>query len=258
MTENPYQSPVDAQRRYFTDDITLLPITVIWRTCRRQGLTGWFILFPMFLGRKLIRWRFPANHATCRVDRLSPITNDDLPPATRIAIDAFETVCRQCGMEQVSLFRPPWIGNKKGVFSVWIEPGGEVYCNITQIDIRLGTFHKSKTVFACHSKLKSGVELHTSPLAPEDWIPEMVPPDQDIAPLPPDTDPLQVVEQHRQRIAGRSDVVRFTSQTLLEEIVRGSQKQFDFLVAKGIYAPLSEVEIQRLHSVGKAVSPTSN
>ncbi len=251
MTVNP--PPNDVQNRYFTDDITLLPVTAIWRICRRQGVTGWLMLFLMLVARKFLGMRYPANHATCRVVQLTPISNDDIPECTRAALAAFEAACHGCGMEQISWFRPPWIGNKAGMFSIWLQPSGEVYCNITQVELRHGEFYNSKTIFACHSKLSSGVELHTSTMAPEDWIPELVPPDQDIERLAPGTEPLQVIERHRQRIAGRSDVIRFTSKTLLDEIVVGSQKLVDFLVAKGFYAPLSSIEVQRLKSVNPAL-----
>ncbi len=253
MTENPYKSPQEPENRYFTDDITLLPISAIWRTCRRQGVTGLFVLFPLFVGRKLLNLRYPANHATFRIEQIAPLADKDLSQATRDALGAIEAVCRDCGMERITVFRPPWIGNKSGVFSIWLQPGGVIHCSIVQIELRLGTFYKSKTVFACHSKLESGVELHTSALAPEDWIPELVPPDQDIERLPPTTEPFQVIERHRQRVADRSDLVRFTGETLLHEILIQSQKQFDFLVSKGIYAPISAIEVQRLKSANQGM-----
>lgn len=85
-------------------------------------------------------------------------------------------------------------------------------------------------------------------MSPEDWIPELVPPGKDLMPLPPDAQPSEVIDRHLDRIASRTDVVPFNEASLLNEIVRGSQEQFDYLVAKGFYGPLSEAETQRLIS----------
>ena len=57
-----------------------------------------------------------------------------------------------------------------------------------------------------------------------------------------------MIDRHKKRIADRSDVIRFDEDSLLKEIVRSSQEQFDYMVAKGLYAPLSEEETRRLIS----------
>jgi hypothetical protein len=181
-----------------------------------------------------------------RIVTLSPILDEELPSDIRDAFAPFEAACRAYEMEHVLSFRPPWIGGRSAVFSFWLDPSGKVFCNITRIDMKLGSFSKTATVFACHSRLDSGVEMHTSPVAPENWIPELVPPNQDLEPLAPETEPANVIDRHIRRIADRSGIIQFTSKTLLDEIVRGSQEHFDYLVAKGVYTPLSVAEVQRL------------
>jgi hypothetical protein len=247
MHDNPYQSPTESPQ-FYTDDITRMPVSAIWRTSRRQGVIGCLMVFPMFLVRKLFKLRFPANHATCRVTELAALADDEIAAEIRGGFAPFETACREAGMEHVRSFRPPWIGNKSGVFSIWLDPSGETYCNITHIDLQLGSMRKSKTVFACHSRLASGVHLHTASVRPEDWIPELIPPHQEFVRLPQETPPSAVIKHHRERLIGRADIVRFNSETLLDEVIRGSQEMFDFLLAKGVYTPLSSAELQRLQS----------
>lgn len=253
MHENPYQSPIESPQ-YYTDDITTLPISAIWRFARRQGVVSCSILFPMFLARKLLKLRFPANHATCRVTELPAIRQEDLPADIQSDLDPLEAACRDAGMEHVRTFRVPWIGGKSGVFSIWLDPSGDVYCNITRINLQLGSIRKSKTVFACHSRLTSGVDLHTAPVAPQDWIPELIPPSQDFAPLPPDTLPAAVIQRHRERVSGLTGIIRFDTKTLIDEVLRASQQMFDFLLAKGIYTPLSSTEVKRLQSATQPAS----
>jgi hypothetical protein len=88
-------------------------------------------------------------------------------------------------------------------------------------------------------------------MAPENWIPELIRPHQDIEPLAPDAQPTEVIDRHIKRIADRSGVIRFTNETLLEEIIRGSQEQFDFMIDRGLYTPLTVAEVRRLESVSR-------
>jgi hypothetical protein len=256
MNHNPYQppAPLTGLPQYYTDDITLMPATVIWRTVRRQSLSVAMMSFPYFLARKALRLRHPANHGTSRVTELPAIPEEQIPPHITQAFAPFIVACRACQMEPVQCFRTPCIGNKTIISSMWLDPTGTIYGSITWIDLRLGAFHKTKAVFACHSWLESGTEWHTSPMAPEDWIPELVPPGQEILALPPDLPPAQVIERHQQRLAGRSDVRRFDKASLLQEVLRASQERFDYLVSRGIYAPLTEAETERL-MVGKPTMP---
>jgi hypothetical protein len=250
MHDNPYQPPTESPQ-FYTDDIIGMPVTAIWRTSRRQGAIGCLVVFPMFLVRKLLQLRFPANHATCRVTELPALGDNEIPAEICRSFAPLESACREAGMEHVRSFRPPWIGNKSGMFSIWLDASGELYCNITHIDLQLGSIRKSKTVFACHSRLASGIHLNTAPVRPEDWIPELIPPHQDLVRLAPDTPPAAVIRRHKERLIGRADIVHFNSETLLDEVIRGSQEMFDFLLAKGVYTPLSSAETKRLLSANQ-------
>ena len=106
-------------------------------------------------------------------------------------------------------------------------------------------------MFACHSWLRSGVQFHTAPAAPEERNPEIVPPKEDIMALPADAQPSYVIDRHRDRIAGRSDVRSFDKDSLMREVLRSSQQIFDYLVAQGIYSPLSDGETERLISASR-------
>lgn len=239
----------DPSVEYYTDDVTLLPIRVIWRAMRRQPMPAAFVAFLYILARKFLRRRFPANHGSHRQPRLTSSLSDDIPFDVRMAFAPFGKVCEARGMNHVGFFHPEWIGNKRGLFSIWLDPQGLVYCTIAWIDLRLGDQRRSKVVFSCHSVLVSGVELHTGPLAPEDHIPEMIPPDQDLLPLPLDTTPCDAIDRHRERITGRGDIVCHDAASLMAHLIRGSERLLDHLVAKGIYAPLTSVEVERLRRI---------
>lgn len=253
MHDNPYQPPLESPQ-YYTDDITTLPVGAIWRFTSRQGIVGCLVTFPMFLLRKFFKLRFPANHAACRVTELPAIAEDELPAEIRNELAPLESACRDAGLAHVRTFRAPWIGGKSGVFSLWLDPNGVMYCNLTRIHLRLGSIERSKTVLGCHSRLASGVFLHTAAVAPRDWIPELVPPNHDLLCLSPDTSPADVIQRHRQRLAGMEGIVTFNRETLIQEMIKASHETFDYLVAKGIYAPLSSSEVKRLQGFGQSAS----
>ena len=248
MDDNPYKAPASAwsSAEFYTDDITLMPIIAIWRALRGQPLFGRVLAFLYILARKALGKRFPANHGTRRPTELTSVPPDEIPGDIRAALAPFDDACTARTMKHLGYFRPQWIGNKRGLVSLWLDPTGATSCSITWIDMRLGSFRKTKVVFACHSTLASGVELHTGPVAPEDWIPEVVPPNQELMRLPVDVQPSHVIERHRERLANRSDVVCFNVDSLLTETVRRSQDLFDYLVAKRIYTPLTVEEAERL------------
>ncbi len=245
--ENPYQCTPNSLQ-YYTDDVTTLPTQAIWRFSRQRGVIFCAIVFPMLLLRRLLGWRLKAFHATCRLNELPPIVDAEVLARVRDEFAPYETVCRKYAMEHVRTFQPPWIGGKSGALAVWLHPDGEFHCTITCIDIRLGNQHRRQIVFSCHTSLESGLVLHTSPLSPEEWIPELVPPNDEMLGLRPDASPDEVIEAHLQRISRQIGIIRKTAESLMPSIVQESQDHFDFLVAKGIYVPLSSQEAQRLLS----------
>jgi hypothetical protein len=170
--------------QFYTDDITLMPAAAIWRAARRQSLLSCLLLFPYFMARKVLRLRHRANHGIPRVTELPAVPDEHIPAEIIHAFAPFTEACNQNRMEHVQYVRSPCIGNRTVFTSIWLDPTGTIYCNMTWIDTRLGNHQFTKTVFGCHSWLKSDVELHTAPMAPEDWIPEIIPPGHDFMKLP--------------------------------------------------------------------------
>ena len=249
MNANPYATSDQSETAYFTDDITLLPLSAIWRICRRLGLTGWVLVFPLFTVRKLLGWTYPANHATCRPDGLNFIAPHELSADEASGLANLEDACRALGMQPLGIFRPPWIGRKSGVFELWLHPSRRLYCNLAYISLSLGKFHKSKAIFACHSKLATGLELHTSSMDPEDWIPELIPPGHDLAPLPAGLAPAEVIEHHLARIADQGEVLELDGDAACRLIVESTQRQIDFSWDRGFLRRIGESELAELRSL---------
>src|SRR5262245_51337715 len=95
---NPYQSPRE-ESVYFTDDITTLPVSYVWKVVCRMGVGGVLFFFPIVLFRKLLGLRFPANHATRRLTEFSSVRVDGVPVEFREYFAPMEAACRAAGME---------------------------------------------------------------------------------------------------------------------------------------------------------------
>ena len=255
MADIPSHLP-DTERsvpQFYTDDIILMPTTAILRVIRRQPFLLRVVLLPYFLTRKLLGLRHRANYGSSRPTQLPAVSVDELPPEVTQAFSSFSAVCTEHKMEHLRCVRSPSIGKKTAFTSFWMGQNGTTYANITWIEIRIGRAQKTKTVFACHSLLHSGVELHNAAMNAADWIPELIQPNQDFVVLPADTQASDVIAAHRKRLSSRSDVREFDADSILQQILRSSQEVFDFMLAKGIYSPLSQAETEQLISANQAM-----
>lgn len=250
MNDNPYNppQPITSTGQYYSDDMILLPAKVIWRMLYRQSKLG-ALLFPYFMARKLLNLRHPPNYAFQRITELPAIAEEQIPPDVGQAFKPLNEVCEANDMVHMGYYRAHGIGNRMIMHSYWLDATATMYSTITWIEISMGALRNNRLVFACHSCSESGIELHTSPVKPQDWIPELIPPGHELFDLPPDSTPSKVIQTHRERIANRTDIRRFDKDSLIKHIIRSSQDQFDFMYDKGFYAPLTAAEAIHLAAV---------
>ena len=144
----------------------------------------------------------------------------------------------------------PFIGAKWGASAVFLSHDGECYATLVWLKLRLRSFERSETIFACHSLLPNGDVLSTAPVRQAIWIPEMIPPGVKLNRLPESTPPEEVIRAHRDRVR----LPPMAAQLLDENSLRGhmlqsAQRLFEHLVGKGYYRRLSEAEVGRLKSM---------
>ncbi|WDI42187.1 hypothetical protein [Bremerella sp. P1] len=255
MTLNPYSLPNPKDHdRYFTDDITLLPVGIIWQSLQGQSIFLRTLFFVYFVVRKLFRQRMPASYGTHYPPTLTETTEEHLPDDARQALTAFDHQCQAAGMEHVGYFLPSWIGGKSGVVSISLDHQRMVWCTANWLEIRVGQYGNARVVFACHSETADGTELHTSVETAELWIPQMIPSNVQIDRIPRGSTVADIIEHHQTSVADRTDLVAFDNDSLIAHIQRRSLELIDFMVSKGFYVELTADEIDRLRrtSVGGA------
>ncbi|MFN3151311.1 hypothetical protein [Bremerella sp.] len=247
MTLNPYSLPSTNDReRYYTDDITLLPFGTIWRSMRGQAVITRTLVFLYFTFLKVLGKRMPANYGTRHPPCLTAIPKEQLPDEAAQAMADFTDACQAAGMEHMGYYQPSWIGRKRGVLSVSMDPQRTMWCTTTWFEIQLGEQSKSRAVFACHSETIGGEQLNTSVETAELWIPQMIPPNVTIDRIASDSAVASIIDHHRATIANRTDMATFDPSSLVAHIERRSLEVCEFMVAKGFYAELTPEEIDQL------------
>lgn len=247
MTINPYSLPNPSDHeRYFTDDITLLPLGIIWQSMRGQPIIVRALVFVYFVIRKLLRQRMPASYGTRYPPQLIAISNEELPEDANQALAPFDAACEAAGMQHLGHFRPSWIGRKRGVLSIWIDPGRTMWCGTTWFEIQIGEQREPRAVFYCHSETADDIELDTAIETADLWIPQLIPPHVELERVPSGSTVAEIITHHKQKIANRTDLVTFDPSTIIAHIEQMGRRQIEFMQSKGFYAELSPEEIDRL------------
>ena len=232
---------------YYTDDITLMPTRMVWRTACRASPALAPLLFTFFYARKLLRLRFRANYGVPRPKTLPVVAEDAVPPDARIAFAPFIRSCEDLRFDFAFHLMPEYLGNKHGASTVLLNSDGTSFATVIWFSISFGEFSRTQVCFSCHSSLKSGEELHTSPIADEHWHPELIPPETQIMRLPVDTPVPDVINAHGNRInEHHAELLHFTRDSLACHMLSGAQRVFDHMIENGYYAPLTPAEVHRL------------
>ncbi|MCM2372393.1 hypothetical protein [Aporhodopirellula aestuarii] len=249
MIPNPYSLPASLEHhRYFTDDITLLPVSTIWRTMRGQPSFVRTLAFTYLLARKALGKRLPANHATQYPPALTEITQAEVFDDATQAIADFDNDCHAAGMDHAGYFAPSWIGGKRGVLSVSINQRGIVWCTSTWFEILVRDSRVTRVVFACHSEAADGTELHTAADTPDDLYQQLIPPNVEVERVPITSNASEVIARHEARITNRTDLISLDPTSLISHLEQRSLAQVDFMVSKGFYSQLTQDEVQRLRN----------
>jgi hypothetical protein len=234
---------------YYSDDVTLLPASAIWRSSVRASILLAPGIFSYFYFRKLFGLPFRANYASPWPRELPMAGIETLPAEARDAFALRFPDLNANGFEFAFCCVSPFIGTKWGASAAFLSRDGQCYATLVWIKIRLGAFERSETIFACHSLLSTGKVLTTAPTRPAVWIPQLIPPDVTIVDLPPSTTLEETIRFHRERL--REAPCRPTvldASSLEGHMLVGAQQLYDHLISKGYYRKLSDAEVKRLTS----------
>jgi hypothetical protein len=231
---------------YYTDDITRLPYGVLWRCTIRASVAFGPTVFLLFALRKLLGWRFAANHGVARLESLPRVPANDIPRGVREAMAEPIHDLREAGFTVAFCLEGTYIGSKRSFAAVLLHETGRVIATVTWMRLSVGTTTTRRIILGLQSKRTDGTEIVTGPLADTDWVPELIPPYVEFEKLDADTPPPEVLRVHLGRIAPETDLRTFDEETLAVEMLNEGQRLFDFLVEKGFYAPLSDADVRRL------------
>ncbi len=241
-------------RTYYTDDITLVPIYAIWRTLRRSSFVTAVPLICYFLLRKALRWRYRANYATARPEAIPKVAKELVPTDVVGKLTPVIETCLELGFSEFAWTHPEDIGHKESYSVGLLHETSLVVAIGVWFRITLGDQVQERVVFGCHSFDESGMQLSTGVVADHDWIPEMVPPNQQPLRLPVTSNDHDIIEAHFDRVASRSDLVEFDSESLEQQLLATAQALFDHAVERGFYVPITVAEFEQLSKVSDVVT----
>jgi len=233
---------------YYTQDITTSPAAMIWRTVWRTSPVLCVPLFLIFFARRMLGWRSRATFATARLDSLPVVSPDLVPDHVRAEMRPYLRACEDAGFSVAFFLKGNYIGGRRSYSAVLLNRSGDVCATVIWLHLWLRAFTKTSVVFACHTFLVDGVELDTGPMDDRHWNPELIPPNHELTRLPPGTHPEEVIDLHSKRVGFREGVVRFDRESLADHMLEAARKMFDFLVAQGIYVPITDEEVRQLGS----------
>jgi hypothetical protein len=231
---------------YYADNVVAMPIAALWRASLSAAPLFCLPLFLYFLFRKMVGWRFPAHYGIA-----SPVAHEELR-AAEIPREVHEAYARytdavfHAGCRFLFFLRSHFIGAREGYSAVYLHESGLVWVALAWIHFWIGSRDRSRVVFACHSRRRSGIRLHTGPVPEESRLPQLVPPMDEMLYLPMHTSTEEVIAEHLCRLKGEKDLVRFDAETLRQELVQSAQDIIDFQVSKGYYIELTAAEVNRL------------
>lgn len=245
-------APVDAPVPYYTVNSLAVSYHALWRQANPTWAPGGWRRFLKAAGRKLVRWPEAAEYGLCRETDLPDHPAKQVPAALLSLWDAHHRALREAGLEHVQYHRTPWIGGMTPYSSIWRDPEGAIFVNVSTVWRPQLPTAEQQIVFACHSWLASGELWHTLPGVSDEYdrITRRVI-DRSCF-LAPETLPEYVLRKHRERIAGRSDVVRHDPVMLARARLENLQSQFDYLVANRVYRPLTIEEAAHLRAETQA------
>jgi hypothetical protein len=232
--------------RYYSDDISLLPPRAIWRLLRRHP--HWIQRLPLFIyfiGCKIAGSKNPV-YGLPRPAALVEVEWSSLPAEAQQACEATASACREAGFHPVTYLHSQAIGSRRGYSAVWLHSQGQMYATSIWFEIRRAGQLRSKAVFGCHSVRTNAQILNCGSIAPNDWIPELIPPNHNILNIWPEASPVKIIESHRNRIRCEFDLQQLNEDTVRQQVLVSSQQLFDYVITKGICAPLTQSEIERI------------
>ena len=249
MTANFFESPKSAETLYYSFSTKNATFSSLWRLCRTRKLLGVLFLFPILVIYKIFRINTRAVFGLARPTFLTQISDDALSEDVHEALAPFDIACGSAGMIHVFNHVSDSIGARSDVASVWIDPAGSMSCSTHWVEVSMGKRYEVSILFSCRTWLDDGTEILTHSIKIEDTVPEGVRPEVHVERMPPESKPEDVIARHKERIAGNSNFIYLTEETVQAEYLRTIQLQIDFLVEKRLFRSLSPMEVQRLHMV---------
>jgi hypothetical protein len=239
--------PVEPLSDYYFNDLTFMPLRVIWRSVRKSlSPLLWMPVFVVFLYRKATGRRPPASYGITRPESLPEISRNDVPDAILTSMRPLAAICESAGFSHVAFLKSEHIGTKaEGYVEVLLDRTGHTYAVIAWVCAHSGNLSHTQVLLICHSVHVDGTKLETCAVR-RDLPFDMLSPSYQMLNLGPDIEPSEVIRGHLQRIDAEHMLVRFDPYSLRKQLLANMQREFEYKMDKGYLRPLTGEEVSRL------------
>jgi hypothetical protein len=239
---------------WYTENILRLPTGLLWRSSLRQGLFLGPQVFLILLVRKALGWKLRPAFALRRATELPRVSERSVPADVLERFVPVRRACQAGGLHPCFLTKPPYLGGRTVYAAAFLSEDGLISAVAALIVTTAGRTVVENLVFLCESQTTGGKKLVTQPIdAVTDaaYVREgLALPEIDLLPLSLSADASQAIAAHRERIAGRADLIRFDAESLGTMIVTSSQRYFDWRVERGLLVPVPPRDLARLSAHG--------
>jgi hypothetical protein len=231
---------------WYTENALRLPTDLLWRSSLRQGLFLGPQVFLILLVRKALGWKLRPAFALRRATELPRVSERSVPADVLERFVPVRRACQAAGFHPCFLTKPPHLGGRTVYAAIFLSEDGLTAAMSAFVITKAGRRLVEQLSLVCESHSTSGNRLVTQPMDAALAREGVVMPGVDLLPLAPTIEASEAIAAHRERIADRSDLVRFDAESLEAMIVTSSQRYFDWRVEQGLLVPVSPRDVARL------------
>ncbi len=241
MNDNPYASPKaaapDSALTYYQPITTKISLREYWRMSK-----GWgeLILGVIF---KFLRIRLPLSFAFADTRHFQRITPEQLSQRAREIIKPLADQALKLDLQYAFSYWLQTVGTIEGAAAAFLPKDGRCFLLIVYVRTWNNVTIDEKTVFAFVSCLTDGNVLATAGAKGDLDTPPHI-----LGEALPGKSMRDVYERHVERLnVTTSQIVAANSAEQLDPLLRNYEEEnFAFNVNRGVYAPVSDVEVARL------------
>ncbi len=224
------------EKKYYRTVMSAVSVAEYWRLCQFN-----LLLFPLaILMFKIFRMRGDVNMAQAYIDDILRVPNEDVPLVVKNGVSDILAECQREGLSVDYFYRIDIISSDTAMGVVVLSPDRRFSCQII-LTKSVDTNVPLICFFTCYSNCADGKILITTGGKKQLDSPPVFDVDYCTGKSVP-----EILARHRTRIEARTDLVAWTPEGIVKDIVRVNNLTLEDSIAKGKATEMSIFEVTEL------------